>query len=191
MTGAPHEEPASDDAEGSTVVQSVRRCLTPRYVAFPLANVVLSVVVVLAMREEVVRAGQGGRIDVFIWPNYWAAYHLQDLPPGAVPEYTFPALLWNHVLGLAPVYVAVTIAVNAWAPPSIRTWRPTVASRGWAVVALAGGVVAAVVGLVVATFVGFEGVVFWLAAVTTGAYTCVHGVVTSVDSSAGGRGGQE
>ncbi|WP_323676224.1 hypothetical protein [Halorubellus sp. PRR65] len=162
--------PVDDPSSGT-----VRRLLTPRYVAFPLANAVLYLIVLVLLRETVVQSGQGGRIDVFLWPTYRASYSIGDLGPGA--RFQFQALFVNHAIGLVPCYLAATVAVNAWAPETVREWRPNISGR-ILLLSTVGGSVGFAVGFVLVMLSGFEGILLWLSMLVTCVYTVGHAFLT-------------
>lgn len=153
---------------------SVQEYLRPRYLSWPVANGILYVLVVWNLEEIVVEPGQGGTVAVYIWPTYWASYHLQDAMFGSLPEYTWTSLILNYVLGIVPLYVATNLGLNVTLPPKYKTWRPSLSRYAWAGVFL----------LLVLTFIpvhlfGFLGIILWVVIASTSLVTVVGSKIHS------------
>lgn len=127
-----------------------------QYVAWPLANIVYLVIYATQKRVVTVEPGQGGRVEVFIWPSYWGWYDITDLL--SAPEYSLLALCWNYFLGVVPIFFLATVLVNATFPDRFKRGAPTI---GYGVSLTA--VVCFAIAYVPANFGGFDGVLLWLA----------------------------
>lgn len=159
-------------------VERIRTYVRPSYVAFPLANVVLLVVAAVRFERVVAIPGQGGRIDVFVWPTYWGSYEIVDVG-FALPEIGWGAFLANYALGVTPVYVACVLAVNGLGGSGWRRWVPAVDTWHYVVAA-----VGLLVAYIPASLFGYYAVYAWVAAVATLAYTILHDSARSTSASA-------
>lgn len=154
---------------------TVRNFVYPRYMSWLFANVALYTIIVGQYEEVVVEPGQGGRVEVFVWPMYWTSYQIQDIAFPAVPEYTWPSLLLNYALGVIPLYIVTNVGLSVIEPADDQTWEPSLSAYGW------GGIfLFLVLTFIPAHLYGMLGITLWViltsSSLVTFSASTIHGI---------------
>ena len=152
-------------------LSSLRPYLVPQYGAWLLANGLLYGIVLWQMRSVVVEPGQGGWGMVFIWPDYWVSYDIQDIALSAPTGFTWGALLGNYLEALLPLYLVLNGVFNAVVPEPWRSWDPGLRRRR---ILLLGVVLAST--FIPSVIFSYPGILLWVTMVALAAGTVAWGV---------------
>ncbi|WEL18362.1 MULTISPECIES: hypothetical protein [unclassified Halorhabdus] len=146
------------DPDLTLPIDRIGRLLKPRYISWLVANVLVFFLISRQSEEVVVEPGQGGYVEIFVWPTLRDGYRLTDTGFGG-PTVDFAGLLWNYVVVLLPVYLALTVAANLVYPKTFRAMEVTpIVYRDLWLVSILGGVLT----FFLAAIVGYEGTILWL-----------------------------